>query len=77
MTEPPVSIVIPVFMPHAVFFRQAIESVLNQSFTDFERIVVEDPSPSSGRAMLAGVDDPRSRDGIWLMKCVPTGGWST
>ena len=59
MTEPAVSIVIPVYMPHAVFFRQAIESVLKQSFADLEVIVVEDPSPSSGLAMLAGVDDPR------------------
>ncbi len=59
MTEPAVSIVIPVYMPHAVFFPQAIESVLQQSFADFEVIVVEDPSPSSGREMLAGMDDPR------------------
>ena len=59
MTAPSVSIVVPVFMPHAVFFRQAIESVLNQTFRDFELIVVEDPSPSSGRAMLEGINDPR------------------
>ena len=59
MTAPLVSIVLPVFMPHAVFFRQAIESVLNQSYADFELIVVEDPSSSSGQAILAGIDDPR------------------
>ena len=59
MIEPRVSVVIPVFMPHAQYFRQAIDSVLNQSFSDFELIVVEDPSPSSGQALLAGIDDPR------------------
>ena len=59
MTTPLVSIVIPVFDPHPVYFRQAIESVLGQSFSDFELIVVEDPSPSSGQQLLAGVSDPR------------------
>ncbi len=56
---PLVSIVMPVFEPHPVFFRQAIDSVLAQSFTDFEVIIVEDPSPAQGRAMLAGVTDSR------------------
>lgn len=59
MTTPLVSIVVPVFEPHPVYFRQAIESILNQTFTDFELIVVEDPSPAQGRAMLAGISDPR------------------
>lgn len=59
MTAPLVSVVVPVFEPHPVFFRQAIDSLLVQSFTDFEVIVVEDPSAASGRAMLAGIDDPR------------------
>lgn len=56
---PVVSIVVPVFEPHPVYFRQAIESVLNQSFSDLEVIIVEDPSSSSGRDLLAGLRDPR------------------
>jgi glycosyltransferase involved in cell wall biosynthesis len=59
MTPPLVSVVVPVFQPHATYFRQAIESVLNQSFTDFELIIVEDPSNSSGQALLAGLSDSR------------------
>lgn len=61
MTPPRVSIVVPVFEPHPVFFRQAIASVLAQTFTDFELIIVEDPSSRSGRPLLAGLDDPRIR----------------
>lgn len=59
MTPPLVSIVVPVFNPHPVYFPQAIASILGQSFRDFELIVVEDPSASSGRALLAAVSDPR------------------
>jgi glycosyltransferase involved in cell wall biosynthesis len=59
MTTPTVSVVVPVFNPHPVYFRQAIDSVLSQSFTDFEVIVVEDPSGSSGQAVLSGIADPR------------------
>ena len=61
MTAPLVSIVVPVFEPHPVYFRQAIDSLLAQTFTDIEVIVVEDPSLRSGRAMLEGVDDSRLR----------------
>ena len=56
---PLVSIVMPVFAPHPVFFRQAVDSVLAQTFADFELIVVEDPSQAQGKAMLDGIDDPR------------------
>lgn len=58
-TGPLVSIVVPVYAPHPVYFRQSIESLLRQSFPDLEVIIVEDPSHSSGRALLAGIDDPR------------------
>jgi glycosyltransferase involved in cell wall biosynthesis len=59
MTPPLVSIVVPVFQPHPVYFRQAIDSILSHTFTDFELIVVEDPSASSGQSLLAGIADPR------------------
>jgi glycosyltransferase involved in cell wall biosynthesis len=57
--DPMVSIVVPVFEPHPVFFRQSIESLLNQSFADIEVVIVEDPSPAAGRELLAGLHDPR------------------
>lgn len=61
MTPPLVSVVVPVFEPHPRYFRQAIDSVLQQSFRDFELIVVEDPSSSSGRSALSGITDARLR----------------
>jgi glycosyltransferase involved in cell wall biosynthesis len=59
MAVPVVSVVVPVFEPHPVFFRQAIDSLLAQSFSDIEVIIVEDPSSAPGRPMVAGIDDPR------------------
>lgn len=61
MTTPLVSIVVPVFDPHPVFFRQAIESVLAQTFADFELIIVEDPSAASARPVLDALADSRIR----------------
>jgi glycosyltransferase involved in cell wall biosynthesis len=58
---PLVSIVVPVFEPHPVYFRQAVDSILEQTFRDFELIIVEDPSASSGTTLLAGVNDARIR----------------
>lgn len=61
MTPPRVSMIVPVFEPHPVYFPAAIASVLAQTYTDFELIIVEDPSHCSGRTLLAGLDDPRIR----------------
>lgn len=58
---PLVSVVVPVFQPDPVFFRQSIDSLLKQTFTDIEVIVVEDPSSRSGAQLLADIDDPRLR----------------
>jgi glycosyltransferase involved in cell wall biosynthesis len=55
---PTVSVVIPVFnRPVAV--RRAIESVLAQTFQDFEIIVVDDGSTDDTAASVSGVEDPR------------------
>lgn len=56
---PLVSVVLPVYKPHPRYLREAVESVLSQTFADLELIIVEDPSPSSGKAILSGITDPR------------------
>ena len=61
MADPRVSVVMPVLNPHPVYFRQAVQSVLAQTFTDFELIIVEDPSASDGKALIADIRDPRIR----------------
>jgi glycosyltransferase involved in cell wall biosynthesis len=43
------------------FIAESIDSVLGQSFDDFELIVVDDNSTDNTRAILARYDDPRMR----------------
>jgi glycosyltransferase involved in cell wall biosynthesis len=62
MSEPLVSVNLCVWKPDPRFFPQAVESILNQTFQDFELIIVEDPSEFDGRAMVRHLlDDPRIR----------------
>jgi glycosyltransferase involved in cell wall biosynthesis len=63
MTDAPpaVSVVMAVWNPDPLYFRQAVESILAQTFTDFELILVEDPSPQLAADLLAGIDDERVR----------------
>ena len=60
-SKPIVSVVMPVLNPHPVYFRQAIESVLNQTFEDWELVIVEDPSPRPAVEILKDYPDPRIR----------------
>lgn len=50
-----------VYRPHPHYFRQAVTSILQQTFSDWELIIVEDPSPVSGQELLADLSDPRIR----------------
>ncbi len=59
--SPLVSVVMPVYDPHPVHFREAVDSILQQTLTDWELLIVEDPSPRSAAALLANVQDSRIR----------------
>lgn len=55
---PRVSVCIPTYRGRATI-GSAIESVLAQSLTDFELIVIDDGSPDDTRAIVEGFADPR------------------
>src|ERR1700752_10324 len=59
-TAPLVSVVMPVYNQHR-YVREAIDSVLAQTFKDFEFIAVDDGSTDDTAAVLASIKDPRFR----------------
>jgi glycosyltransferase involved in cell wall biosynthesis len=56
---PRVAVVMPVYDADPGYLRDAIQSLLDQSFDDFELIVVEDPSPRSAAEVVGAFRDPR------------------
>ncbi|MCF0197537.1 MAG: glycosyltransferase [Bacteroidaceae bacterium] len=60
MGNPLVSIVMPVYNT-GPFLREAIESVLAQTRTDWELIVVDDGSTDDSAAIVSSYPDPRIR----------------
>jgi len=60
MQSPLISIIIPAYN-HEMFVADAINSVLNQSFVDFEIIVINDGSTDNTLAEIKKIDDPRIR----------------
>lgn len=59
-SSPVLSVILPVYngLP---YLRQAIESLLTQSFGDFELIVINDGSSDGSQELLETFDDPRLR----------------
>jgi glycosyltransferase involved in cell wall biosynthesis len=64
MTPPAVSVIMPTFN-RLEFLPPAIESVMAQTFTDWELIVADDGSSAATRAYLQSLEDPRVKI-IWL-----------
>ena len=58
MAEPRISVVMSVYNGER-FLREAVDSILGQTFTDFEFIIIDDGSTDSTRAILESYDDPR------------------
>jgi GT2 family glycosyltransferase len=59
-STPTISVVLPAFN-RVASIRAAVDSVLRQSFADFELLVVDDGSTDGTMAALAEVQDPRVR----------------
>ena len=57
---PEISVIIPSYN-HAAYIGDAVESVISQSCTDFELIVVDDGSTDNSLEVLSGFSDPRLR----------------
>lgn len=57
---PHITVIIPTYNRKALL-REAVESVLGQTFTDFELIVVDDGSTDGTAAMITDIRDPRLR----------------
>lgn len=58
MTKVVVSILMPVYKT-AHYLREAVDSMLSQSFADFELIVLDDCSPDNAQEVLDTYTDPR------------------
>ena len=60
MNSPRVTVLMAVYNGER-FLRPAIESILNQTFTDFELLIVDDASTDSTPAIIRSYQDPRIR----------------
>lgn len=58
---PLVSVVMVVYRPDPEYLRQALASILDQTFQEWEAVIVEDPSERSGREVVGAFGDPRLR----------------
>jgi len=59
-SSPPVTVLMPV-CDGEQFLREAIDSILAQTFADFEFLIIDDASVDSSRSIVLGYDDPRIR----------------
>jgi glycosyltransferase involved in cell wall biosynthesis len=58
MITPQVSVLLPVYNAQD-YLRESIDSILNQSFTDFELIIINDGSKDGSKEIIDSYTDPR------------------
>jgi len=75
MTNPLVSVCIPTYKG-AAFLPAAIDSVLRQTYPNFEIWVLDDNSPDETRAVVASYSDPRIRYVCNTSNLGPEGNWN-
>ena len=56
-----ISVVMPVYNTPVQFLQEAVDSILNQTFEDFEFIIIDDGSADDIRQYLGSLTDPRIR----------------
>lgn len=56
---PLVSVVMPVYNPNLEYLQESINSILNQTFDDFEFIIIDDNSDEEINLFLKSIDDHR------------------
>ena len=73
-----ISVVMPVYNTPVFILKEAVDSILNQSFRDFEFIIIDDGSESETAAYLDALTDPRikllrNKANIGITKSLNTG----
>lgn len=75
MSNPLVSVCIPTYRG-AAFLAATIDSVLNQSYPDFELWILDDNSPDDTQAVVARYSDPRVKYVRHAHNLGPEGNWN-
>ena len=56
---PQISVVMPVYNTNEKHLREAIESILNQTYSDFEFIIINDGSSNNAEEIILSYKDKR------------------
>lgn len=59
MKDPKISVLMPVYKTNEAHLRQAIESILNQSYTDFEFLILDDCPENDRESIVKSYPDKR------------------
>ena len=61
MEQPLVSVIMPSYNTASNFLHEAVQSVLNQTYTNFELLIIDDGSVPSVRSVISDIHDSRIR----------------